>query len=95
MAWCAAPSCEFQSANFSQSPKAGQNKTGRWDFRKSAIRSRYGEYAENAKRPEKQGPEEIPRSKDADNADAKTQKMRLTGFNVTGFGRPQIWWILT
>ena len=33
----------------------------------------------------KQGSEEI---QNAENADTKTQKMRLTGFDVTGFGEP-------
>ena len=34
---------------------------------------------------EKEGSEEIPWSENAENADTKTQKMRLIGFNVTSF----------
>ena len=38
--------------------------------------------------PGKQGSEEIPQNENAENtenADGKTRKMRMTGFNVTGF----------
>ena len=62
---------------------AGHPKAGRSDFR-----NRYGENVENAESPshppQKKGSEEIPQS-NAENADTKTRKMRVTGFNVTGF----------
>ena len=35
--------------------------------------------------PQKKGSEEIPRSEKVENAETKTRKMRMTGFNVTGF----------
>ena len=35
--------------------------------------------------PEKLWSEEIPPRKNAENADTKTRKMRMPGFNVTGF----------
>ena len=55
---------------------------GRIFFSKSAIRIRHGENTENAEGPlilQKQGSEETPRSKNAENADTKTRKMRKCG----------------
>ena len=71
-----------------------QQKDRSVGFSKSAIQTRYRENAENADvrpTPGKQGSEEIPQNENAENtenaekADGKTQKMQMTGFNVTGF----------
>ena len=75
----------------SRSPKAGHNKAGRSDFRNQRFEPDTGKMRKMRKvplTPEKQGSEEIPPSKNAENADTKTRKMRkmwMTGFNVTGF----------
>ena len=81
----------------SRSPKAGHPKAGRSDFRNQRFESDTGKTRKMRKvplTPEKQGSEEIPKSKsaenaeNAENADTKTRKMRkmrMTGFNVTGF----------
>ena len=79
----------------SRSPKAGQNKTGRLAFRNQRFEPDTGKLRKMRKvplTPEKYGCEEIPQSKNAENAenaDTKTiQKMGLTGSNVTGFRSP-------
>ena len=73
----------------SRSPKAGHPKAGCWsDFRNQRFETDTGKMRKMRKvplTPEKQGSEEIPQSKNAENADTKTRKMRMTGFNVTGF----------
>ena len=72
----------------SQSPKAGHNQAGRSDFRNQRFKPDTGKMWKMRKVPltqEKQGSEEIPLSKNAENADTKTRKIRLTGFNVIGF----------
>ena len=72
----------------SLSPKAGHNKAGRSDFRNQRFEPDTAKMQKMRKAPltlQKQGFEETPQSKSAENADAKTRKMRMTGFNVTGF----------
>ena len=70
------------------------NKAGRSDFRNQRFEPDTGKMRKVPLALEKQGSEEIPPSKNpenaqkAENVDTKTrkmQKMRMTGFNVTGF----------
>ena len=79
------------SGLLSRSPKAGHPKAGRSDFRNQRFETDTEKTRKMRKvplTPEKQGSEEIPKSKNAENAenaDTKTRKVRMTGFNVTGF----------
>ena len=82
------------TASKSRSPKAGHPKAGRSDFRNQRFETDTEKTRKMRKvplTPEKQLSEEIPKSKNAENAenaenaDTKTRKMRMTGFNVTGF----------
>ena len=74
----------------SPSPKAGHNKAGRSDFQNWRFEPDTGKMRKMRNvplTPEKQWSEEIPQSKNAENAanaDTKTRKIRLRGFNVTG-----------
>ena len=74
----------------SWSPEAGHNKAGLSDFRNQQFEADAGTCGKCGKSlspSEKQGSEEVPQSENAENAenaDRKTQKMRMTGFNVTG-----------
>ena len=86
-------------SRFSRSPKAGRPKAGRSDFQNQQFETDMGKTWKMRKvplTPEKQGSEEIPKSKNvenAENADTKTQKMRkmrMSGFNVTGFRWPPV-----
>ena len=69
----------------------GHNKAGRSDFRNQRFKPDTGKMRKMRTAPltlQKQGSEETPQSQsaeNAENADTKTRKMRLTGFNVTGF----------
>ena len=75
----------------SRSPKAGHPKAGRSDFRNQRFETDTRKMRKVLLTQEKQGSEEIPQSKNAENADTKTRKMRMTGFNVTGLGNHQFW----
>ena len=80
-----------------RSPKAGHPKAGRSDFRNQRLQPDTGKILnmhtvpgipEEKERTTKQGSDEIPQSEnteDAENADAKTQKVRLIDFIVIGF----------
>ena len=71
--------------------KAGHPKAGRSDFRNQRFEANTGKTGKCGKSlspQKKQNSEEIPKSRNAENAenaDTKTRKMRMTGFNVTGF----------
>ena len=72
----------------SQSPKAGHIKAGQSDFRSQRLKPDTGKTRKMRKvslTTEKYGLEEIQRSENAENAGTKTRKMRIAGFNVTGF----------
>ena len=78
----------------------GRSQEGRLvGFSKSAIRTRYGENAENAEGPSRPAKTRVsgnPKEQNAENAEdankkaRKMWKMRLIGFNVTGFRWPPL-----
>ena len=76
----------------SRSPKAGHPKDRSVGFSKSAMQTRYREYAENADVPptpqENKGLRRFRRTKTRKmrtRKRGKIRKMRMTGFHVTGF----------
>ena len=74
----------------SLSPKACHPKAGRSGFRNHRFKPETGKMQKMRMlplTPEEHWFEDIPQNENAENADTKTRKMRLIGFNATGFGR--------